>query len=159
MSQTLPAIDTATTMDIRPIFVSYSHADAKWLQDIERVLTPIVRSHRLSIWDDRCIKAGNKWCQDISLALSSAKSAILLVSQHFLASDFIVNNELLPLLSAAENKGIRIFWVAVSHSLVSESPLWAYQCLNDPTRPLDSLSRSKRNAELVRIAIQIKDLS
>jgi hypothetical protein len=141
------------------IFVSYSHADAKSLQDIQRALTPLIRSHRLSLWDDRCIKAGDKWRDDINRALGFAKSAILLVSQHFLASNFIVNNELPPLLFAAEGRGLRIFWIAVSDSLYTESPISAYQCLNDPSRPLDSLSRSKRNAELVRIAKQIRDLT
>ena len=49
--------------------------------------------------------SGEKWKQKIEKALNDASIAILLISADFIASDFIINNELQPLLKNAEEKG------------------------------------------------------
>jgi hypothetical protein len=72
-------------------------------------------------------------------ALESAKVAVLLVSAHFFASDFIIKNELQPLLETARKNGVRIMWIAVSASAYLKSEINDYQALNDPNKPLDTL--------------------
>lgn len=138
------------------IFISYSHQDKKWLDKLLTMLKPLERQELIKTWSDTLIEPGTKWKEEINRALASAKVAILLVSPDFLASDFIAKNELPPLLEAAEKKGLTILWIAISSSMYKATEIGVYQAVNKPEEPLDSLTRSKVNRELVLIAEKIK---
>ena len=140
------------------IFVSYSHKDQKWMQELEITLRPMLRDGEFLLWNDSRIEAGNRWKSQIEAELSSASIAILLVSRYFFASDFIAKNELPPLLDRAARGGVRILWIAVSASDYERSKIATYQALNDPAHPLDSLKRSDLNKELVRIGKVVHEL-
>jgi formylglycine-generating enzyme required for sulfatase activity len=139
------------------LFISYSHVDRGWVERLQTMIRPLVRSHGLRLWDDSQIQPGDKWRQEIETALAAAKVALLLVSSDFLASEFVTNSELPQLLAAAEaeEEGLRILWVPVRPSLVGLTPISAYQALGDPARPLAGMNPVEQDEALVKIALAI----
>lgn len=119
------------------------------------MLAPVIRSAVVDLWDDRKIPIGAKWQDVIQGALASARIAVLLVSQNFLASRFIAENELPPLLRAAENEGVTIFWLCLSSCLFEQTEIASYQAAHDVSRPLDRLSKSQRQAVLSAICAKL----
>lgn len=126
------------------IFISYSHEDSEWLKIVQLHLKTIANTiGGIDVWDDTRIKTGDKWKKEIEEALQSAGVAILLVSPNFLASDFIANDELPPILRKAESEGTHIFPIFVrqiSKAVFLRSKLKDFQFLNAPEQPLNGCS-------------------
>jgi TIR domain len=139
------------------IFVSYSHKDQKIFQEFKTMLAPAAQGGLLEVWDDQKIRPGEKWEEKIRDALSAAEIAVLLVSQHFLASHFITQNELLPILNAARGRGIVVFWIYVSSCLFEKTEIKSYQAAYDVSRPLDLMKRAERQAALSEICFKLID--
>lgn len=140
------------------VFVSYSRQNKRHLERFQIHLKQYVREKSITEWDDTKIKWGMVWRQEITRALAEAKVAVLLVSADFLASDFIMKNELPPLLEAAEHGGTTILSVIVSHCSFADTQLARFQAVNDPKRPLSDMKTSEREALWVNLVKRIKEL-
>jgi hypothetical protein len=138
------------------IFVSYSHRDRKWVDRLLIHLKPLERYTSCDIWEDSGIKPGSKWRDDIRRALDKAAVAILFVSADFLASDFVMDEEVPALLQNAETHGTIIMPLLVTPSLFQQSALKIFQPANPPEAPLSRLSAYKRDEVFVRLVIAIE---
>jgi hypothetical protein len=82
----------------------------------------------------------------------------LLVSADFLASDFIVNNELPPLLMSAEARGLRILPVVLKPCGFHRDPVLSnFQSINNPAAPLLGLAHIEQEAIYSRIADEVAE--
>ena len=137
------------------IFISYSHQDSEWLNQLQVFLKPLERSGTVVPWDDTKIRAGQKWNDEIKAALDAAKVAVLLVSADFLASDFIANDELPSLLEAANKEGTLILSVIISPCILPPN-ISQFQTVNDPRKPLVDLSKGDRDRVWVKLVESIE---
>ena len=96
------------------IFISYSHLDEQWKDLLQSHLSVIEKQSKLRIWDDRQIATGDDWLHEIEKALTTSESALLLISRHFLTSDFILSKEIPRLLQRREKEGLRIIPLIIS---------------------------------------------
>jgi len=124
------------------IFVSYSHDDEVWRKRLETMASPLRRHATVEFWSDREIKPGQDWRKGIEEAMRKATIAVLLVSDNFLASDFITSVELPFFLNAAAENKVTIFWVLLSPCLWKKTGLRRIQAVvTDKLVPLDSMGQ------------------
>jgi hypothetical protein len=133
------------------IFISYAHKDEKWLACLQDMLAPITRQFPTAIWSDAMLVAGDRWANKIDQALTSSRVVILLVSPAFLASEFIHDQELGPILAAAREGRKQILWILVSDCLWRHTAIKDYQAAHDIKTPLDRLRSSRRNEQLAMV--------
>jgi hypothetical protein len=135
------------------VFVSYSHKDQRWVDRLQTHLKPLGHDYDVNYWDDSKIRPGADWRAEIRAEVDRANVAVLVISADYLASEFIRQDELPPLLKAAEDEGALILPLIVSPSLFMRQPKLArFQAINDPTAPLISATPGEQEDAFVKIA-------
>ena len=76
------------------LFVSYSHKDEIFRDELRGALTSYERTGTLKIWDDTYLVAGQKWEDEILAKLTTADIVILLLSNDFIGSDYSFQKEM-----------------------------------------------------------------
>lgn len=133
------------------VFISYSHKNPRILDRLITELSGQWDQSSFGVWSDRDIFAGEKWKESIAGALRNSGVAILLVTPEFLASRFIKEVEIPTLLRQQATAGLQVLWIACSHCAYKRTFLNDFQCANDPSSPLDTLTPPKRNQHWVSI--------
>jgi hypothetical protein len=106
----------------------------------------------VKVWDDTMIKTGDQWMEDITNALRETRVGVLLVSQNFLGSDFILHEEIPALLEAVKNEGGKIMPVILCQTPIDLHPvLKHYQAANPPEKPLNTLTEPERDAVYAKL--------
>jgi len=156
-----PAIvDTGTSSVRKNVFISYSHTDDKYLKELLVHLKPLVKAGLIDQWSDLKLSPGTLWQEAIEAALKKAQVAILLVSPEFLASDFIVDDELPPILEKSRKEGTRIIPVILKPCrFTRDDNLSKFQAVNEPSKPLAAMQDWKRDEVYDKIAREIEKLT
>lgn len=87
------------------LFISYSHTDESFKNDLEKHLDPLKRLNLIDIWHDGKIQAGQEINTEILKNLSNADIILMLVSIDFLNSYFCIEVEMEKALER-HDKGI-----------------------------------------------------
>ncbi len=147
---------TPSSRNRTKVFVCYSHKDKKFLEGLLPHLESYAQSSPIDYWVDTKIKPGANWQKEIENALASASVAILLISIDFLISQFIVHNELPPLLAAAQSDGVTILPVILRPCILPKS-LSQFQLINSPSVPLAKMKGYQREEIWVKVITALRE--
>ena len=95
------------------IFISYSHKDERFKDELVTMLTGLQRRGIVDAWQDRRIEAGDEWNKSIQDAMNDCDFALLLVSPDYLASRFIQEEEQPKLLQRRQEMQLRVIPIIV----------------------------------------------
>jgi len=95
------------------IFISYSHKDEPFKDELVTILAGLQRRGIVDAWHDRRIEAGDEWYKSIQDAMDECDLALLLVSPDYLASRFIQEDEQPKLLKRREEMKARVMPIII----------------------------------------------
>lgn len=141
------------------IFISYSHKDEKIKNDLVTHLYALKASDKVEIFDTMSISPGQEWSSTIQKEIAEADIILLLISSDFLASDYIINQELPAILKRHEEKGQVVIPVIARPALWTNAPeLRKLQVWPRDARPLSGLSILELDNELADLSKRISDI-
>ena len=95
------------------VFISYSHNDEEWKDRLLPHLKAIEQQGDIILWADTKIDTGDEWYPAIKEALQKSSVSICLISQYYLASDFINKEEIPELKKKREDEGLLLLPILI----------------------------------------------
>lgn len=153
------------------VFISYTHKDETYLDQLKSHLAPLVRKGLIETWHDRQLVAGDKLDDAILTELHEADLIVCLISSDYIASYYCYEVELEEAFKCLENGDIKVIPVVLRSCAWQETHLSEYLCTPTDGKPvatwddedsafLDVVQSIKRAAEsLKKKELESKPLS
>jgi len=111
--------------DISPlrIFISYSHKDETFKDELVTMLAGLQNRGIVDTWQDRLIEPGDEWNKSIQNAMDECDLALLLVSPDYIASRFIQLEEQPKLLQRRQEMQLRVIPIIVRPCMWKSDPV------------------------------------
>ena len=139
------------------LFISYSHHDEQYRNELEAHLAPLRRQGVIEVWHDRRIGVGDDFDQTIKQNLEDADLILLLISHHFLASDYCHDVEMTRALQRHEQGEARVV------SVILDSCDWEHSefanLLVAPTDGKPILKHANRNDGFLDVVRKIREVA
>jgi 7-cyano-7-deazaguanine synthase in queuosine biosynthesis len=155
----LPSVAESSPIMRDSIFISYAHEDGAYIDELKPFFRQLERDYNISYWYDKKTKSGEEWKEEIRKHMSRAKVALLLVSQYFLASDFIHDEEMPELIKSAKDEGTLLLWLPISHCMWKLTPIADFQSAvgTDPIHPLSGMTKTEKDLIYTNLSLEIKN--
>ncbi|GCE20752.1 toll/interleukin-1 receptor domain-containing protein [Dictyobacter kobayashii] len=95
------------------LFYCYAREDKVFRDDLDRHLSGLKREGLLTTWHDLMITAGEEWEDAINTHLNEADIIALLISPHFMASDYCYGKEMARALQRHERGEARVMPILI----------------------------------------------
>lgn len=138
------------------VFVSYSKADRKHLETLEKHLSPLTRDETLLTWTDKELLPGAEWDDTIRHQLATADVVLLLVSADFMATDYIWK-EITIAMERHERGEALIVPIIVRPCIWQDTAFARFNALPEKGQPITQWANE--DEAWMKVAQQIKRLS
>ena len=145
------------------IFISYSHRGngLAWKERLFAALAVFEKQHLLAPWHDDQTKLGEDWHASINAAMKDARLAILLLTDEFLKSPFVLRHELPELRRRQKEEGLVIAPILCERCDWLQNEWLASlqikpRVLTNPT-PLSTLPEQESVCTLRQLAVDIAE--
>jgi O-acetyl-ADP-ribose deacetylase (regulator of RNase III) len=118
------------------LFISYSHKDQEFREELEKHLSILQRHGVIATWHDRQITAGTEWRGAIDDNLRSARLILLLVSPDFIASDYCYDVEVRCAMDRHDAGEARVVPVILRRVMWDQAPFAKLQALPTDGKPV-----------------------
>jgi photosystem II stability/assembly factor-like uncharacterized protein len=140
------------------IFVGYAHEDKRWFDPEYRFnlipfLKESLRRDNTEFWYDKELMGGDEYKLLIESKINEAHIALLMVSQHFLNSEFIETFELPRIAARAERKELVVVPVLAEPCAWTDYPFLADRQMVPSSSPLIHFTESEARWADVRFEI------
>ena len=142
------------------IFISYSHGGRglEWKDRLLKELAVFEKHHLLDVWHDDETKLGAEWHPLINATMGSARLAVLLLTDEFLKSPFVLQHELPELQRRHKEEGLIVAPILCEKCDWEADP-WVASLQIKPREqatpvPLASLSQANRDHVLRQLATE-----
>lgn len=133
------------------MFLSYAHEDKALKDDLDKQLTALKRSRKISVWQDSDIKGGTEWDKEIRKGLINADIILLLISPDFIASTYIMDVELEYALKQHEQGKAKVIPVFLRSTFTEGMPFEKLQGYPDKDNPVNDLEVHKRDHAFFKV--------
>src|SRR3712207_2491923 len=128
------------TLEPVKVFISYSHKDERYREQLQEHLYAAKRQGLIEDWHDRRIAPGEEWENLISENLETSEIILLLVSSSFIASPYCYDKEMQRALEKHEAGQARVIPIILRPVDWSEAPFARLQALPRNGRPVSRWS-------------------
>ena len=140
-----------------PVFISYTHKDERFREDLEAHLKLLQRQGLIEMWHDRRIGPGKDWPEEIDKNLERAGIILLLISADFINSNFCWDKERTKAMELRRRGRADVIPVVVRSVNWKSSDLAKLQALPKDAKPVDEWD--KPDAAWSSVAAKIEEMA
>ncbi|HVB21134.1 MAG TPA: toll/interleukin-1 receptor domain-containing protein [Ktedonobacteraceae bacterium] len=133
------------------IFFCYAHEDEALLSQLKAHLKPLQRSGLISFWYDRDISAGTEWEREILDQLNTAQIILLLISPHFMSSEYCYGIELKRAMERKKRGEVQVIPIILEYVYWQIEPLSELQALPTDAKPIKGSGWHNENEALLDV--------
>ena len=136
------------------LFYCYAHEDKALRDELQIHLSGLRRQYQLTNWHDREILPGENWEQVIDTNLNSADIILLLISPHFMDSEYCYGKEMTKALEREKVGICRVIPILLRPTDWEDAPFSYLQMLPTDARPITSWTN--RDSAFLDVAREIR---
>lgn len=108
--------------DKHHIFISYAHEDEIYKDKLIKQLATLKRQQLIETWNDHDLVAG-EWDSQIETAMENADIFLLLITDNFLSSDYIMSKEVIRAYEKYKEGTVKIFPIICDYCDWEDAPI------------------------------------